>query len=134
MAKEELIFKLSLLEQQSEQIEQQIHQVEQQIQEFLVLQENLNNLKEKSQILAPIGKGVFSKANLEEDKFFVSVGAGVMVKKSGEQAVKIIQEQISQLKEIRIQLIEAISQINSELEKLVEEAQEAGEEKQNKKK
>ncbi len=123
MAKEEFLFKLSMMQQQAEQIEQQIHQVDEQIQEFLVLQENLGKLKEKSQILSPIGKGVFSKAMLEDNKFFVNVGSGVLVKKKPEQAIEIIQEQVSQLKEIRIQLIEAISQINSELEKVVEEAQ-----------
>lgn len=122
MSKEELLLKLSLLENQSNQLEQQIHQVDQQIQEFEILQININRLGKEKEILAPIGKGVFAKSELKEDKFFVNVGAGVLVKKRGEDAVEIIHEQVSQLKEIRIQLIEAINQINSELEKVIDEA------------
>jgi len=126
MVKEELLINLTMLQQQAEQIEQQIYQADEQIQEFIVLQENLNNLKEKSQILAPVGKGVFSKAELKEDKFFVNVGSGVIVKKTGEGAVEIIQEQVNQLKKIRNELIEAMSQINSELERIVDEARKEG--------
>jgi len=125
MAKEEMLMKLSLLEQQARQVEGQIQQVDGQIGEIEVLKNSLLNLgKEKgSEILAPVGKGIFAKSELKEDKFFVNVGAGIFLKKNPEQAVEIIDEQIERLKSLRLELIEAISKINEELNKVVQEAQ-----------
>lgn len=125
MAKEDFLIRLSLLEQQANQIEEQIVQVEQQIQEMQVLSLNIGKLgKEKEkEILAPVGRGIFSKAELKEDKFFVNVGCGIFLKKNGDEASKIVNNQIEKLRQMKIELIEIISNINSELEKVVQEAQ-----------
>jgi len=127
MAKEELLIKLSLFEQQARQLEEQIQQIDSQIKEFEVFSSSIKNLGEQGskgkEILAPIGKGIFGKVKLEEDKFFVNVGEGVFLKKNPEQAVEIINNQIDKLKKSRIELIEAVGKINLELDKIMLDAQ-----------
>lgn len=122
---EEMLIKLSLLEQQARQLEQQIEQVDSQIQEFETLILSLSKLKDNKskEILTPIGRGIFSKAELKEDKFFVNIGSGIFVKKDSGESIEVINKQISQLKEIRIELIKAISKINEELDVIVNEAE-----------
>ena len=126
MAQEELLIKLSLMEQQSEEAKKQIEQVEEQIKDLEALKLSLEKLghgKEKDkEMLANLGRGIFLNTKINDNKVFVNVGSKILVRRSFPEAAEIINKQISELQEIKHQIMHNIDAINSNLQELVEEA------------
>jgi len=115
---QELIFKLSMFEQQIQQLQQQLQAVEQGIVEISSLNIGLDELKgsKGKEILAPIGRGIFAKTKLLSEELTVDVGGGNFVKKSIPETKKIIEKQINKLEDVK-------KDLNSNLEKVSEELQ-----------
>ena len=120
---QELMFKLSMFEQQIQQLQQQLQAVEQGIVEMNTLSIGLNELKgsEGKEIMAPIGRGIFAKTKLVSEELTVDVGGGNLVKKSIDGTKKIIDEQIKKLKDVYKELNNNLEAIGKEMEKVVEE-------------
>jgi len=119
----ELIFKASMLQQQSEQIEQKLGLIGQQLHELRKFKSELEEIikDDKKEILAPLGKGIFLKSTIIEDKLFVDVGAGVLVKKTPEDTQKIVEVQITRLDELADSTNEEFEKINLKLTSLMSE-------------
>ncbi len=120
---QELIFKLSMLEQQMQQLQQQIQAVEQSNIELQSLSEGLNELKnaEGKEVMAMIGRGIFIKSKIVSDDLLVDVGERNFVKKSVEETQKLINEQIEKLSEAGESLNIQIEEVSREGEKLMGE-------------
>lgn len=121
---QELIFKLSMFEQQIQQIQQQQQLVESGIIELDSLVLGLDGLDGGSgkEILAPVGRGIFVKAKLISEELTVDVGGKNFVKKSIPETQKMIEEQIEKLESVKKELEESLEKIEGEMNKLVEEA------------
>jgi len=114
---EEVMYKLSMYEQQITQLQQQLEAVEQAIIEMNSLVLGLNELtgsKEK-EILAPIGRGIFVKTKLVSEDLTVDVGGKNFVKKSIPETKELIKGQIKKLEEIKEELNKNLEEINNEL-------------------
>ena len=115
-----------MLKQQSEEAENQFDFVNRQINELEQFSKGLKELeKEKEQeILAPLGRGIYTKAkkNINE-KLFVEVGAGVVVRKSPEETREIIEGQLKKFDEARIQLITQLEVFRHEFGNLLKEVE-----------
>jgi len=125
MAKEDYLLRLSLLDQESNRLQEQLQVVNREISELESLRlsiEKLDKTKEK-EILANLGRGIFIKSEVKEKELFVNVGSNVVLKKKPQDTIKIIDKQISQLDELKQNLLGEIEKINSKLQELVEEAQ-----------
>lgn len=124
MAKEEIIFKLSMLEEQAGELKQQIDSLDSQISELQDLGQSLEKVRpnKEKEMLAPLGRGIFLKTEIKDDKVLVNVGSKILVKKTFPEAVEIINVQIKEMEKIKIHLISKIEEINSELSNLVNEA------------
>jgi len=123
---EELMYKLSMYEQQIMQLQQQLEAVEQAIIEMSSLVLGLNELtgsKEK-EILAPIGRGIFVKTKLISENLTVDVGGKNFVKKSIPETKELINNQIKKLEEVKKELNENLEEINNELTTTFMNAQE----------
>jgi prefoldin alpha subunit len=122
---EELMYKLSLYEQQIQQLQQQLEAVEQAIVEmnslFLGMDELVGS-KEK-EILAPIGRGIFVKTKLVSEDLTVDVGGKNFVKKDIPETKKLIEEQIKKLEEVKKELNDNLEKINGELTNVFMSAQ-----------
>ena len=120
MTNEDYLIRMSLMQQEGEKLAEQLQFINQQIAEFEVLKLSLENLKKSKgkEILADLGKGIFIKSKIEEEKLFVNVGEGVVVKKTKEETIKIIDKQINQLENLKRDLMKEIEKINSELEEI----------------
>lgn len=116
---QELIFKLSIFEQQIKAIQEQIQAVDQAIFESNSLKFDLDDLKKAKdkEILAGLGKGIFIKAKINSENLIVDVGDKTFVNKSVENTQKLIGEQIKKLESIRKELEEKLEEINEELTK-----------------
>lgn len=123
---QELIYKLSIYEQQIQQIQQQLEVVERTIIDITSLNSELDELKGKTgeDILAPIGRGVFAKAKLSSEELLVGVGDGNLVKKSIPETKKVIEKQISKLNEVKKEMSDNLEKIGKEIEGLIKEARE----------
>jgi len=125
MAKEEVLLQLAMFEQQINQLEQQMQIIEQNALELRNLKESLEELdksKEK-EIYANLGKNIFIKAEIKDKKLLVDVGNKTFVKKSAEETLKLIEEQIEKLKEAKNNVLNKMQEIQQQAEEAILEAQ-----------
>ena len=125
MAKEEVLLQLSMLEQQANEITEKIQAVDNQISELESLKFSLKKMEKSKgkEMLSPLGRGIFIKTEVKDEKVFVNVGNKTLVKKTFSEASEIIEKQIFEMQEIKHHLLHNIGQINLQLQNLVEEAQ-----------
>ena len=123
---QELIFKLSIFEQQIRQLQQQISAVDEGIVELETLDFGMDELKTSKgkEILAPVGRGIFIKAKVESEDLTVDVGQRIFVKKSVSETQETIKKQVERLKEAREELDRNLEEIGKEVERVMRENQE----------
>jgi prefoldin alpha subunit len=119
----EIIYRASELERSSQEIQQSLSMIESQISELEKFRENLEYLSksDKKETFSSLGRGVYVKTTLSDEKLLVDVGSGVLVKKTSEKTSEIILSQIKKFKDAKISLQGQLELINSELAKLIEE-------------
>ena len=117
----ELIFKASLLQQQSDQIEQKLNLISQQLHELQHFNAELEELSKNrsKEILSSLGKGIFLKTNVSEEKLFVDVGSGVLVRKNFEETKKLIEDQTLKLNQLAEESTKDLQKVNGELSELM---------------
>jgi len=122
---QEKYVELQLLSMQIKQVEEQLNVLDQKTLELINLRDSLQNLqkiKVNTKSLVPIGLGVFVPGTVDATKgVLVNVGAGVVVKKTTDEAQEIISTQLRQLEDVTLEL-------NNNLRVLAEQAQHAEEE------
>lgn len=88
--------RMKYIEEQAGGIQQQLAMLERAIQEAVLTINTLNIMKKHSNTsdsLFPIGSGVFADGTLKKaEHVLIEVGAGVVVEKTIEEAIKIINE------------------------------------------
>jgi len=122
---QELIFKLSMFEQQIRQLQQQLQAVEQGITEITSLSMELDNLigSEGKETLSMIGRGIFAKTKLISEELIVDVGGKNFVKKNIPKTKALIAEQVKKLEIIRVDLNKSLEEVGEEFTKTINEAQ-----------
>jgi len=123
---QQLAIQLSVFEQQMRQIQQQLQIIEQGIIELNDLFCGLEELKGKkdSEILAPVGRGVFAKTKLISEDLLVDVGEKTFVKKNIPETKKLIEEQIVKLKEVQGELDKELNNLNNQVSEIILKEQE----------
>ena len=125
MASEELLIKLSLLEQQANEQAEKVQAIDNQISELESLKFSLKKMEKSrgKEMLSPLGRGIFLKTEVKDDKVFVNVGSRTLVKKTFKEAAEIVESQIMEMESLKHQLMHNIEEINEHLAGLLEEAQ-----------
>jgi len=123
---QENMYKLSIFEQQINQLEQQLQAVNQRIVELSNLNLGLDDLKNSKdkKIMAGIGKGMFIKAKILDDNLLVDIGGKNLVKKTIPQAQKLISKQVEKLSEIKKQIEDSIEELAKKISEVIEKSQE----------
>lgn len=113
----ELTHKFMMFEQQIRLIQEQLQAVEQAIIELKSLNMGLDELigKTNSEIMSPVGRGIYAKAKLISEELLVDIGNKNLVKKTIPETKKIVEEQTSKLETIKSELEEEMEKINTEL-------------------
>ena len=110
---------LQLLGHQIKEMQKQVQTIDGQLMDLEATNnalEELSKAKEKSEMFVPISSGVFASAELKDSKeLLVNVGAGTAVKKPISDVREMIDEQIVELGNYRLQAL-------AQLEKLIEHA------------
>jgi len=114
---QELFFKLSMFEQQIQNIQQQLQAVEKAILDMNSLILNLEELRgsEGKEVLSSIGRGIFAKTKLISEELIVDIGGKHLVKKNIPDTQGVIKEQVKKLEEAKKDLNKALEEINKQL-------------------
>ena len=116
-----------LLQQQLESIQKYIEELDIKQNEFQQTKEGMNKLekvKSGSELFVPIAQGIFVKARLNDmDEILVNVGANIAVAKSIPKVTELMENQIGEIQNIRIQLDESVEKITERLNILLGELQ-----------
>lgn len=122
---QELMFKLSMFEQQIRALQQQLQAVEEGASDLQTLSAGLDELEGATgkEILAPMGRGIFIRAKLLSEELVVDVGGKNFVTKSIKQTKEMIDDQLKKLEEIKTELNDKLASTDSELTRTIEDAQ-----------
>lgn len=123
MDNQEIIFRLSMMEQHMQQLQQQLQAVENGITELESLGAGIGDIKESKgkEIFARIGRGIYAKARIISEELMVNVGDNNLVNKSVSETKEMIEEQVKKLKEAQIELKKDAEESNNEFLKMVKE-------------
>lgn len=131
----EKYIELQIIEQQLKQVNQQLLNLDSQFLELQRIKDNLDDItktKKNTELLVALGGGVFSKAELKDNKtVLVNVGANTVVEKDIPSSKELISNQINQVKDVvkqleqEFQILAANSQfLQQDLRKLASEIKE----------
>lgn len=114
------------LREQSEEIEKQLQFVSEQISELQQFNANLEILKgsKEKEMLVNLGKGVHMKVSrIDDEKLFVEVGAGIVVRKTPVEAQEAVKKQIRKFQEAKIHLTSQLQEHAEEFRKMLKEVE-----------
>jgi len=126
MDEQQYIMQMQIMEQEANQLDQQIQAIDQQVSELTSVKESLEALetsKKNKNMLANLGKGIFVETEIKSNELLVNVGKNILIKKTPEQAIKIIDEQMAKLSEGRGQILERIEELQVNMQNLLLDAQ-----------
>lgn len=110
-----LSVEMRILEQTAEALQARINMVNAVITDLTYANmtlEGLENQKENTELLIPIGGNSYIKARLETpDKVTVGIGAGVSVEKTLQEAKEIIRKRLEDMEKSRASLQQQFSQV-----------------------
>lgn len=110
-----------MLGQEAEKLEQQIQTIEQQANELGLIRQSIEELKNKKDkdILTNLGKGIFIQTQVKSSDLLINIGSDVIIKKTPEQAINIIDNQLKQLSTGKISLSERTSEIQEQMQEMI---------------
>jgi len=121
---QEKIMAIAEIERVARELEENLQLIEMQIEELTAFNNSLEFLMKSKdkEMLSSIGKMVYIKTAIEDKKrLFIDVGAGVVVKKTPEETIEIVKEQILRLQEARLQISSQLEIYRGKLQEFIEE-------------
>ena len=121
---QEKIMAIAEIERVARELEENLQLIEMQIEELTAFNNSLEFLMKSKdkEMLSSIGKRVYIKTAIEDKKrLFIDVGAGVVVKKTPEETIEIVKEQILRLQEARVQISSQLEIYRGKLQEFIEE-------------
>ena len=120
--KQELLAEFQQLVPKFKQLKKNLEHLDEKLQELKVTYAALEELEKQPEevpLYAPVAQGLFVKARLENAKrVLVNVGANIAVEKSSAEAQTLIENQHTELKEVRDAMVQQIQQIQQRLEQI----------------
>ena len=119
---EETMMQASMIEREARQLEDNLQLIDSQIIELENFKISLSYFiksKEK-EMLCCLGKGVYIKSEVEDKgKLFVEVGAGIIIKKSPEDALEVAGQQAERLQNARKEILLRLNQYHAQLQDFI---------------
>ncbi|MBN2602709.1 MAG: prefoldin subunit alpha [Candidatus Thermoplasmatota archaeon] len=121
------LFAIEQYKEQTTSLEMQFSYVQNAILDYSrakITLENLNNEDKEVDVLFPIGGGTYVDAQAKKTSTVLfDIGAGIVIEKTSEDAIKKIQGRIGDLQKTQERIASMIQQIQSEASELTEKAQ-----------
>jgi prefoldin alpha subunit len=123
--KEEKYLELRQLDEEIKTLNTHLEKVDDQITELNSSKTVINKfaeLKKNDELRVPIASGIYVKAKLEDvNQLLVNVGSGVSVEKKHKEVTKILDSQIVELSQYRVNLVEQMKGLITKVEKIQKE-------------
>ncbi len=107
---QEKYMEFQMVDAQVNQIKEQLKALDAQSSELKSLRQNLDEIEkisEDSESLIPVNSGVYLKGRItDQKKVVINVGSNILVEKDLESAKQMIESQITQIDEVRIQFVD----------------------------
>lgn len=123
MEKQEYLYRLTMIQKQSEELEEKMQQIDKQIQDMGSIRKSIEELDGKEEILSNLGKGIFLRTGIKEEDLFVNVGKNILIRKTQKQTIEIIGEQIAKLLNGKKEVMDAIEELHEETNILISEVE-----------
>ncbi|KZX16216.1 prefoldin subunit alpha [Methanobrevibacter filiformis] len=123
---EKIVTELNLYKNQAEMIQQQVEAIQGSILEIETLETTLADIENKDSLntLVPIGAGSFVNAEINKtDKIIMSVGAGVAITKTPEEAKETLTTQKNELNDNLNKMIDNLQKISNVINQLTPKAE-----------
>jgi len=124
---EQIINEINLYKSQAEVLQQQVDAIQASLTEIEVLESTLEDIKDKDAVstLVPIGAGSFMHAEIDKtNEVIMSIGAGVAVKKTVEEAKETVEGQKKELNQSLDKMISNLQKIGQVIGQLQPKAEE----------
>ena len=122
---QEKYIELQLVSTQIKQVEEQLGFLDQKAMELTNLSlslEKFKELKPGTKSLAPLGQGIFAETSIgATNSVLLNVGAGVIVRKSVEEAGQTINGQLDNLQDVAVELGENLKMLAAKAHQLEHE-------------
>ena len=115
---QELLFKLSMFEQQIRQLHEQLQAVENAMVEMSSLSMGLDEIIDGKEVLSPVGRGIFVKSKIISEDLIVDIGSKNFVKKTIPETKELIKNQIKKLEDVKTDLINNLNEVEQEFNKI----------------
>ncbi|MBW2995269.1 prefoldin subunit alpha [Candidatus Woesearchaeota archaeon] len=106
--KTKMYVQFQMLQQQLKEIQARMQEVANQLNEIKATRmavEEVPKIKNNTEILAPLAPGIFVKSELKDNKeFHINVGSKVVVTKSVDETIKLLEEQEKEIQKVEEQL------------------------------
>lgn len=113
-------FEIQKKEQQIKQSQEQLANIANHIQELQKIETTLDEIektKSGTELLVPLGSGIFAKANLKDNKnLLVGVGAKVHVSKNLDETKKIINKQLKNMEDLALEVEHKLHETSLEVQ------------------
>ncbi|MBQ3421559.1 MAG: prefoldin subunit alpha [Romboutsia sp.] len=133
---QQMLNEINAYKEQSELLQQEIANVQQTIAEVKTLESTIDDIKAKEsfEALVPVGAGSFMNAEIKnENKIIMSVGSGVAISKTYEEAKetaefqkKQLEDSLDKLYKNLQQITDIVAQLSPQAEQLMMKLQQAG--------
>jgi len=128
MAEEELqrkYMELQTKEYQLQKINEQLTNILHHIRELKVVEDTLNEVektKEGTEILVPLGSGIFAKADLKDNKKLnISVGSKVNIVKSIGETKDLVSKQIKNMGDLALEVEHNMHEVSKDMQNIQQE-------------
>src|SRR3989344_5737436 len=116
---------LQTKEHQLQKINEQLTNILHHIGELKVVEDTLNEIKktkEGTEVLVPLGSGIFAKANLKDNKKLnISVGSKVNVVKSLDETKDLVNKQIKNMGDLALEVEHNMHEMSKDMQNIQQE-------------
>ena len=111
---QKMYLEFQMLDQQIKQLDKQHTVLNDQLVELMATRQSLEDMekvKEKTEILVPLSSGIYAKAEIKDSKkFIVNVGANIALVKDINSTKKLMETQIDEMKKLRETLVNQLQE------------------------
>jgi len=111
---QKMYLEFQMLDQQIKQLDKQHTVLNDQLVELMATRQSLEDMekvKEKTEILVPLSSGIYAKAEIKDSKkFIVNVGANIALVKDINSTKKLMETQIDEMKKLQETLVNQLQQ------------------------
>jgi prefoldin alpha subunit len=125
---QQMVIELNIMDARFKEMQQQIQLIDQQVTELQIMENNITEIgkiKKDSETLSQVGQGIFVKSSIKDTKeVFVDIGSKIVLKKSSEEAKKLIKKRIDQVMNVRTLVIQELNKMMLNIQFLEKHIQE----------